>query len=320
MALFLRDDRSYSLELVRRGDVVVEEEQAAGRRPRHDRCADAPAALTEYRRRVLRLVADGWRVSRLDADLDHPVAGEPALEAQIIDADGDERAGLLAVYDDWLGEHGDPCGPLAALRARDPHPALALRAAHHAELGAAIQRFELTHELELFGLLRQLPDHRHAAAMMWRDGWIDGYDFVTTSGTLALFALLAPMARFVRTLVFRKEHSSGIRPALAVWPRRDRVRALAVARTVFTQELLDILPGLGELTMPVGNRAKGHPGVRRLVLEVGDDHGTLQGTWPAVQEVLIRHRGRGKRPTADELLGSASLPARPAVTISLAEA
>jgi hypothetical protein len=307
VALFSRVDRTFNLELVRAGDVVIEELHTGGAEPRRDRFADDDAALAAFRRRVVELVDEGWRLSLADADLDHPVATDPELEARIASASDAERTGLLAVYADWLGERGDPCGELAALRARDER-------GHTPELGAAIQRVELARELELFGLLTRLPNHRDSAAMLWRDGWIDGYDFVTTSGTLAMFALLAPMARFVRALVFRQQHTVEVRSAIAVWPRRAQLRRLVVPHTGYAQELLDVLPGLDDLTMHVGNRVRGHATVRRLVLYGNNaPRSKLAGEWPAVREVVLRYRG--KRPEVDDVLAEASLPAHPVVTV-----
>jgi hypothetical protein len=231
------------------------------------------------------------------------IACDPALEAQIAQANDGQRSALLAVYADWLGERGDACGDLAALRARDERT-------HTAELGAAIQKLELAREVDLFGLLTRLPNYRSGVVMMWRDGWIDGYDFVSSQGTLARLALLAPMARFVRTLVFRHEHSEGVRSAIGTWKRRGQIRRLALPPTAWAQELLDVLPGLDELTMPAGTRtAHGHPAVRTLVLSVRDVRkGKLTGSWPAVRRVVVRYSGRGKPPSALDIVDEAALP------------
>ena len=309
MALFSRDDRTFNLELARTGTVVVEELHVGGAGARRDVHPDEATALAAFRRRVVELVGEGWKLSLADADLDRPVARDPDLEAKIVGAGDAERPGLLAVYADWLSERGDPCGDLASLHARKA-------AAPDGELGAAIQQLELRRELDLFGLLSQLPNHRDKIRPLWRDGWIEGYDIATSSGTHALLALLAPMARFVRSLVFRHSHSPGVRSAIGMWPHRAQLRNLVVPHTGYAQELLDVLPGLRALTMPVVQVAHGHPGVERLILELGDvRRGRLSGVWPAVREVVLRFRGVGPAPQPIDILDDAALPGAPSVIL-----
>jgi uncharacterized protein (TIGR02996 family) len=310
LALFSRDDRTFNLELARSGSTVVEEMHVAGSGPHRTDHGDDATALAAFRRRVLELVGEGWKLSLPDGDLARPIARDPELEAKIVDAGDDARPGLLAVYADWLSERGDPCGDLASLRARK-------ELATDPALAAAVQQLELRREVDLFGLLTQLENHREGARPVWRDGWIDGYDIATSQGTLASFALLAPMARFVRALVFRHSHSPGVRSAIALWPQRAQITSLVVPHTGYAQELLDVLPGLRSLTMPVSTTVRGHAGVSRLVLELGDvRRGRLTGTWPAVTEVVLRYRGVGAAPKPIDLIDDAALPGRPEIILT----
>jgi len=310
VALFSKDGRTFNLELVRDGDTIVEEQHVAGDGPRRRRFADAAAALAGFRDRVLELIADDWKLSATDDDLAHPLARDPDVEQRIATATDTDRRGLLAVYADWLGERGDPCGDLAAPRARSER-------GHTAELGAAIQRLELARERDLFGIGAALPNYRSNVVAVWRDGWIDGYDLATPSGTVTTLALLAPMARFVRALTFQHQQSTSIRSAIATWPRREQIRKLVLPHTAWAQELLDVLPGLDELEMPVSLRdLRGHPHVRSLVLSVADVRkGKLGGAWPAVQRVVVRYHGRGEPPSALDLIDEAALPAKPEIVV-----
>lgn len=124
------------------------------------------------------------------------------------------------------------------------------------------------------------------------------------------------MARFVRSLVFRHSHSPGVRSAIGMWPHRAQLRNLVVPHTGYAQELLDVLPGLRALTMPVVQVAHGHPGVERLILELGDvRRGRLSGVWPAVREVVLRFRGVGPAPQPIDILDDAALPGAPSVIL-----
>lgn len=284
MALFSREDRTFNLELTRQGNAVTEQLHVGGSPPRAVPYLNEAAALDAFRRRVLEIVEDGWRLSLADADLDRPVARDELQEHAIVqcgEGDEDERAARLAVYRDWLIDHGDPCGELASLRARqetDPDPTL----------GGAIQQLELARERELFGLLTALPNFRDGLKPLYRHGWIDGFEVATSSGTLTTFSLLAPMSRFVRRLVLLRTHSPEFRSAVALSSRRGQIRTLELGTHGYAQELLDVLPNLHTFQILGGTPVlRGHPGVKKLVALV-ERGGGLHGSWPSLRELELR--------------------------------
>jgi hypothetical protein len=295
VALFSRSDRTFNLELERAGTELVERVHLDGTPAKRTEFADAAAAFGGYLRRIAELVEEGWQLAVADTDLVRCVASDPALEARIA---GDED---LSVYADWLIEHGDPCGELASLRARaEVKPSV--------ELGLAIDELERTRAEELFGLFALLPG-RQDLVLHWRRGWIDELEVPAGTspifrprhpssgnaplGTLVAAALLAPMARFTRRLSFNRLHTPFVRAVIAMSPRRDRLRSLAMVHPDHAQELLDALPGLEELVMPAGAQTpRGHANVRTLSLGVTTLNTTdlLLGEWPALETLEIRSR------------------------------
>lgn len=235
------------------------------------------AALAIFRKRIARLVVEGWQLSRADADIGAPLASEPGLEAQLRERIDPETA---AIYNDWLIERGDPCGELAALRAR----------------GVATAELEQARGYELYGalhdILAELPAHRARIEPQWTHGWIEGWLLDRLSlGTLFGFALQAPMARFARRLVVRfGVHGPTLRYALARSTRRTAIRTLEVAERGMASQLLGVLPALDALAMPAGETTDGHDRVRTLTLDVGTTRvGALfTGAWPAVERLAIR--------------------------------
>jgi hypothetical protein len=61
----------------------------------------------------------------------------------------------------------------------------------------------------------------------------------------------------------------------------------------------------------------GHPTVRLLVLDVAEVRKgrRLIGSWPAVAKVVVRYHGRGKPPSALDVIDEAALPARPEIVV-----
>jgi hypothetical protein len=234
------------------------------------------AALAIFRKRIVQLVRDGWQLSRADSDIGGPLASEPRLEAEL-------RARLepetVAIYNDWLIERGDPCGELAALRAR----------------GAPTAELEAERGYELYGsyhdLLVEMPAYLPHLQPQWAHGWIEGWLLDRLYlGTLFGFALHAPMARFARRLAVRfGVHGPTLRYALARSPRKAAIRTLELAERGMASQLLGVLPALDTLAMPAGETSDGHPRVRTLTLEIAPrTTALLAGAWPALERLTLR--------------------------------
>ena len=101
--------------------------------------------------------------------------------------------------------------------------------------------------------------------------------------------MLAPIARFVRGLVFHRGHSLYERSAVAMSPRRHSIRRLEFTSMAHAQELLDALPELESVTMPLGARtSRGPDHVRSLVVTGGTAVTDLVlGAWPALDTLTI---------------------------------
>lgn len=271
-------------ELARPGATILVErsgtllaEHAPPAAPTHMDYPNERAALAIFRKRIARLVVEGWQLSRADSDIGGPLASEPRLEAEL-------RARLapetVAIYNDWLIEHGDPCGEFAALRAQ----------------GVATAELEAARGYELFGcyhdVLAELPTYRPRIELQWAHGWIEGWLLDRLNlGTLFGFALHAPMARFARRLVVRLGvHGPTLRYAIARSPRKAAIRALELAERGMAAQLLGVLPALESLAMPAGEAATGHDRVRDLAIDVGASRaGALyDGAWPALERLTIR--------------------------------
>ncbi len=235
------------------------------------------AALAIFRKRITELVINGWQLSRGDADIGGPVATHPSLERALRERLEPDQ---LAVYNDWLIEHGDPCGELAALK---------LRAAPTDELEAA-------RGYELFGCLADLlvamPAYRPAMVPQWEHGWIAGWLLDRLNlGTLFAYALHAPMSRFARRLVVRFGcHGPTLRYALARSSHKDQIVDLALAERGMAAHLLGALPAIATLAMPAGEVTDGHAHVRMLALELqpGRTQSLVTGAWPMLERMAIR--------------------------------
>jgi uncharacterized protein (TIGR02996 family) len=286
MAKFMRDGETAPRSLVRAGTVVTDNDQRST-------YATELEALAAFDRRANDLVDEGWGVIEVDNDLGLPRACDEAQERAILAA-GDDRDDRLAVYTDWLIERGDPCGELASLRARnekDNDPALA----------ALIQRFELQHERPLFGLFHGVRAPRGVVKLVWRRGWVDALDIATSSDTFVSLALLAPVARFVRGLVFQRQVARRVCRALARSPRRDHIRRLQLAFGD-VQPVLDALPALDTLALNASMFIeRGHPRVRRIELASFGTN-TLDGRWPGVDTLALTMTPHMVRPRALSLL------------------
>ena len=235
------------------------------------------AALAIFRKRITELVINGWQLSRGDVDIGGPTAVDPRVERELRDHLDPEQ---IAVYNDWLIEHGDPCGELAALRAK---------AAPHDELVA-------TRGYELFGcfhdLVTAMPAYRRTIEPQWAHGWIEGWLLDRLNlGTLFGFALHAPMARFARRLVVRFGcHGPTLRYAIARSAHRTAIQALELAEHGMAAHLLGALPAVETLAMPADETCDGHATVRTLTLEIGAGRtrSLFSGRWPLLERLTIQ--------------------------------
>ncbi|MDB4959960.1 MAG: Molybdate metabolism regulator [Myxococcales bacterium] len=296
MALFSRADRTFNLELAREGSALVERvhlDHADTQREQHD---SEHAALAAYRQRFVEIVNEGWHLVLGDPDIARPVACDPTIEAAISIDDREQ----LAVYADWLIERGDPCGELAALRAR-------AEAAPTPALTTAIAELEEARGDEIFGLYAGLVD-QGVIELAWTHGWVTTirvgqreparpppyrHHPESSHGTLVGIVLLAPIARFVRHLEFPRVHTSDVRSAIATSPRRDSIRQLTVTSPHHVQELLDVMPKLEILAMPAGTKVRGHASVDTIKLAIDTPEvipDLLQGEWPSLRSVSITSR------------------------------
>ena len=263
-----------TIQLERSGTLIAE--HAPPQPPQKMDYPNERASLAVFRKRIAQLVADNWHLRYGDSDIGSPVARDPRVEAELVEAPDPDRH---AVYRDWLIENGDPCGELAALRVHD---------APTAELEAA-------RGYELFGIFAEavaaLPHQRNAVTFAWRDGWIDGFELrgLDHSALLAL-ALHAPMARFVRRLVVRAGcFLPNLSYALANCERRTAIRELETDVSNVAASLLDNLPDLDSLITTSTETAIGHPRVRSLTVMLRRSRGLLllDGAWPALERLTI---------------------------------
>lgn len=234
------------------------------------------AAIAVFRKRIVELVAQGWQLSRGDNDIGAPIAVELGIEAQLhAQFDGD----ALAIYNDWLIDRGDPCGEVAALRAKQ----------------IDTSELEKARGYELYGsfadLLAHRPSDRPRIAPAWSHGWIEGWRLHHLAhGTLLAFAMHAPLARFAnRLVVWHDVHAPTVRYALARTSRRKAIRYCTFAEVGMATQLLGVLPNLETLTMPSGETV-GHDRVRNLTLEIDElhDQPMITGAWPALERLTLR--------------------------------
>jgi hypothetical protein len=237
------------------------------------------AALTIFRKRITELVRAGWQLSRADSDIGSPIASDARMEAQLRASFDPEQ---LSVYNDWLIEHGDPCGDHGAIRGSE---------ADHAALVAE-------RGYEIFGsfhdLVTAMPKHRPTIELLWKHGWVTGFLLSRVRlGTLLGFAMQAPIARFASHLSVDGDcHGATLRYAVQRSPHKAAIRSLHVLDAYVGQQLLEVLPSLEAVELPHDSSSTGHPLVRTLTIQAarGRDSPLIQGAWPAVEHVAIRGR------------------------------
>jgi len=300
--LFSRTDRTFQRELIRDGRVLIDQIHLGTLEPTRIEFATEQEAIEAHRKMVVKwIVEEEWQVVAVNDDAAWPVARDPGMEQAILDA-SDDRRERLAVYTDWLIERGDPCGELAALRARADRDAL--------ELVEAISLHEAQHADALFGPISALPATTGPRGLIWhwQDGWIEAFELDNATATVLNLSLHAPMARFVRRLIVRWRFSPAIGPALAMWPRKSQIRVLQLLHaSTHAHEILDQLPGLEQVAMPAGSRTpKGHAMVTSLELAIDKEHSELLGSWPALRH--LRLRAISDSPAFDALFTGSHLP------------
>lgn len=278
----------FEIELVRAGTLLVERRFGTEVTRDEQRYPTDLAATRAYYERTAELLETRWR--RISAcEIEPERAPHPALTAAA--ASGDPAA--RAVYHDWLLEHGDACGELAALRAVDSTPEVARR----------IDEVERERGVELYGLLAVLgPAWWAQFELGWRDGWIesitarhvfmtDGRAMTTLEARTALHSLLhAPMSRFVRHLVLDDEFLAHAEDDLERCPHLRGIDELTLlGRAPSLQELQPRLPGLRRISLLGGIRSLGHAGVESMVLTIRPDAPAwLLGRWPALRSLELR--------------------------------
>ena len=229
--------------------------------------------------RMAELLETRWvRRSRCEEPEEH--AEVALLEAA--DA-GDPTA--IAVYNDWLIDHGDPRGELAGLRAA---PADEM-------IDARITELERECGIELFGLFAVLPaEFREQFSLVWRHGWIDeviarhkwfpnGGGMYGEDAREAVHQVLhAPMARFVRWIDLDTAFA-GACASLEACPHTQRIRRM---RLHGVPQVLDAFPQLEELEVDA-HAGRGHPAIRSLTLRTRGGGFDIAGDWPALHHLTI---------------------------------
>ena len=286
-ARFAQHGTVFEIDLARQGRRVIERRFGSELSTDAHSFADERAATRAYHERIAELLETKWRrISRCEA-LDD-VAPNPVLAAAA--ATGDPEA--LAVYTDWLLDHGDARGEMAALRTATPT----------AEVLARLAELERDHGVELFGLLAVLgPAWWAQFELEWRHGWIDGvtarHRFMTdgramTAGEAreALHHLLhAPVARFVSRLALDADFATAARQTLAHCPHVDSITTLALlVPGPRGDDLMTAFPSLRRMEVVGGLLGPGHPRIETLAITIRHDaFAELSGDWPALRHVEL---------------------------------